>query len=460
MATCGGPRVSRGTTRSTPGGYGGQYLMVIPKADLVVLCTSDWKQPEYPQHFALLAEFIVPSIGDFRQTAFMPGDLLARAREQAERSTPAVRAAALLRIARVESAADRDQARRTFNQGLGEIRRFTGLEREFLLDQACLLAAAVAPDLLSEIPPSVHTARHFLPDRLSNIMLAHGHNDEAYEYVIRYDQPATFPHAIVSPLMGRLEDEACRIAVLRSAIEAWRAVPEREFIQAFQAEWKVLPRDEALAVAREIVRVTLDEADQPITASYGDERPARITSLREHQLFQMLPVLRHLDAPLAESLIARHEQLAVAARRFPYGMESLLEEAKARTAAAGARSGGGGGYMMFGEPEDIPYLKALIQASRDGDFGPPIDYALGQYREDAAGDNANDAPREFWPSTCCLRSIFYQAGERLGLDATLYLDRIPDADPRLFAEIELAASLAGLPELQGSQRGRRRRNFR
>jgi CubicO group peptidase (beta-lactamase class C family) len=43
-------------------GYGGQYLMVLPKADLVVLCTSDWKQPEYPQHFALLAQFVVPSI--------------------------------------------------------------------------------------------------------------------------------------------------------------------------------------------------------------------------------------------------------------------------------------------------------------------------------------------------------------------------------------------------------------
>jgi CubicO group peptidase (beta-lactamase class C family) len=43
-------------------GYGGQYLMVLPKADLVVLCTSDWKQPEYPRHFALVEQFIVPAI--------------------------------------------------------------------------------------------------------------------------------------------------------------------------------------------------------------------------------------------------------------------------------------------------------------------------------------------------------------------------------------------------------------
>jgi CubicO group peptidase (beta-lactamase class C family) len=43
-------------------GYGGQYMMVLPKADLVLLCTSDWRQPEYPEHFALIGEYILPSI--------------------------------------------------------------------------------------------------------------------------------------------------------------------------------------------------------------------------------------------------------------------------------------------------------------------------------------------------------------------------------------------------------------
>ena len=45
-------------------GYGGQYLMVIPDADLVVLCTSDWKQPEYPRHFALVETFLLPSLAE------------------------------------------------------------------------------------------------------------------------------------------------------------------------------------------------------------------------------------------------------------------------------------------------------------------------------------------------------------------------------------------------------------
>ena len=47
-------------------GFGGQYLMVLPEADLVVLCTSDWKQPEYHQHFALIEAFVLPSIASKR----------------------------------------------------------------------------------------------------------------------------------------------------------------------------------------------------------------------------------------------------------------------------------------------------------------------------------------------------------------------------------------------------------
>ena len=72
--------------------------------------------------------------------------------------------------------------------------------------------------------------------------------------------------------------------------------------------------------------------------------------------------------------------------------------------------------------------------------------------EGAHPDRPNQAPQEFWPSTCTFRSILYSAGKRLGREAAVYLDRIPEADLRLFAQIELAAGLAGLPELRGTQR--------
>ena len=77
------------------------------------------------------------------------------------------------------------------------------------------------------------------------------------------------------------------------------------------------------------------------------------------------------------------------------------------------------------------------------------------YREDIASDGRNQAPKTFWPSTCAFRNILYSAGKCLGPEAGILLDRIPDDDLRLFAQIELAAALAGLPELPETWEQRR-----
>src|SRR5438309_5709719 len=78
----------------------------------------------------------------------MHEDLLAEAWQQAERSQPLVRAAALMRIARVQTASNPPQALQTFQQALAEVRHLTGSDRETLLDEATLLTAAIAPNLL------------------------------------------------------------------------------------------------------------------------------------------------------------------------------------------------------------------------------------------------------------------------------------------------------------------------
>jgi hypothetical protein len=233
----------------------------------------------------------------------MADDRLARVQDEAERSEPPVRVAALLRIARVQTAFGGDHARRTFQQALDEIRGLSGLEGEFLLEQARLLTAAVAPDLLREIPSVAREPRQFTSERLGRIMLEHEHGDAAYEYVMRYDDPSTFPFGLVSALMQWFGDEERQLAVLRSGIEAWRAAPDHRFghrfVSVFQSAWKALPPEEAREVAREIVQVTLSHPDWPITATYDREQTVRITSGREHTLFTILHVLRRLDVKLA-----------------------------------------------------------------------------------------------------------------------------------------------------------------
>jgi hypothetical protein len=391
--------------------------------------------------------------------AGMPDELLTRAREQAERSDPSVRVAALLRISRVETVFDQDAARRTFEQALEASRRLSDRDGESLLDAARFLAAAVAPDLLREIPASLGIGEYQSSGDLCQIMLNHGHVDAAVSYLIRYHRPSGFPFMVVPAVMQRVVGAGVRLAVLRAAIEAWRTKRDDpfqrvdRFIQMFETQWKELPPEEALAVVHEIVRFTLEQPDRRVTAVLDAERAVRITSRREHHLFRILHILRHLDPQLADSLVANHEQLSAAALRFPKGKESVIEEAEIRRRTAAATTSGAGGYWMVGQPRDFPYMHALMKAITDGDFGPPIEHALERYREDSTPDKANRTAKEYWPSTCACRSILHHAGKRLGRDAAVYLDRIPDADLRLFAQIELAAALAGLPELQGIQRG-------
>ena len=387
----------------------------------------------------------------------MPDDVLALALEQAERSEPTVRVAALLRIARVESAVDRQNARKTFERALTATRGITGADGSFLLAHARLVAAAVAPDLLPDIPSFDGLPRRVSSETLGRIMLDHQHASAAFDYLVSYDEPSSFPFGVAAALMQSSRNDERRLLVLRSCIAAWWEAPaERpfqliQFISLFQSQWKILPLEEADTLAREIVRRTLEQPDQPITATYDPEGTASITSGRQHTLFQIFHIVRHLDGQLAESLIARHEQLAAAVHRFPNGMESVMQEAETRRAEA-RRSGTGGGYAMLGSPRDFPYLRALMEASQDGDFGPAIQHAIEKYREDAAPERPNQAPKEFWPSTSRFRSVLYKAGKQVGENAAVYLEAIPDADVRLFAQIELAAALAGLPELPGMQR--------
>jgi hypothetical protein len=376
-----------------------------------------------------------------------------------------------MRIARVQSATDPGQARVTFEMALDEIRSLPSRERQVLFEQAQQIAAAFAPDLLREIP----TVRRFPSDphseTLLSIMLAHGRIDAAFDYVVHCDVPFGFPFRYAANLMQKLDDER-RLIVLRRAMDAWRApqdselvrkhgIPheadqgrfirhghlQRDFIRLFQYQWTMLPPEEALAVVRKVVSIALDRPDQGMSARYPD---VHITSSREHVLFEVLHILRHLDPPLAESLIASHSQLAAAAQRYPNGTETMhrelelqADERRKEMAACGENCGGG--FIMAGDPRDFARQMALRRSSQQGDFGPSIDHALELYREDADPNSPNQALKAFWPSTCSFRATLYGAGKRLGPNAATLLDDISDDDIRLFAQIEFAAALAGLP---------------
>ena len=389
----------------------------------------------------------------------MPDGLLENARKQAEQAEPSVRASALLRIARVESTLDASRARKTLLEGLDAVQKLSSPVRDHLFQEARTVAAAVSPELLADIPITRHLggSERFTYFNIVRTMLAHGHVEAAFDYLLRSDDSTSFPFPIVANVLQHLDPNSAaarRMVLLRRAVEAWRRSHfddphhEREdFVRLFGHFWTEFPAEEALAIARTIVAQATVGQDLGTSAGYPNE--IRFTSQRQNTLFQILHILRHLDPALAQSLIDSHDQLAAGARRYPNGLETMHEEAKAeaerRKAEGASCGGGGGGYLLAGDPRDFDAQRRLIDATRSGDFARSVEDAIEKYREDTAPTTRNYAPKEYWPSTGAFRKLFYEAGRRAGSEAAKLLERVPDDDLRLFATIELAAAQAGAP---------------
>src|SRR5712691_3761878 len=110
----------------------------------------------------------------------MPRQLLSDALEQAERSEPAVTAAALLHIARVLNAFDHGEAEQVLDRGIALAGELAEPDREVILGEAASLVATVSPDRAIRLALSVRTEMRGIPGRgpmskaLSD-MISHGY---------------------------------------------------------------------------------------------------------------------------------------------------------------------------------------------------------------------------------------------------------------------------------------------
>jgi uncharacterized protein (TIGR03435 family) len=380
----------------------------------------------------------------------MPRELLSACLQEAEHLEPAVQAAALLHIARVMNVIDHAEAERIVERALTIANALAEPDREVLLAQAVSLVATVSPQRALQLAPSVS---YDMPggavQKALFDMMSHGHVAEAVDYLTGPHSSGEYPFDAARQAIGRSNDEATRLRILRSTLAAMRRQMQTagftRFLhgrstQIFTRWYGLLPPDEAAAVVRDLVHWILDQPDGSIDASVQD---VRFSSTRAHRLFQMLGPLQRLDPQLAQSLINDQPQLAAAAARYPYGQESIEAAARARHDQASAAPIEQPSYILVGR-RLIPIPEALST-----DFKEAFEAALRAYFTDTDPDHPNDAPQECWPSAAEFRNILYKAGQHEGPGAVRHLDRIPDAALRLFAQIELAAALAGLPQVGG-----------
>lgn len=384
----------------------------------------------------------------------MSRQLLFAAREKAERSEPAVRAAALMHIARVLARSDQIGAEQLLEQGISLAKRLESQISSQLLDNAVYLAAATSPKHAFPLYPDHRRTDPFggAVVGLINAMAQHGHVDDAIEYLSDPLPGDGFPLHFVNNLAGECRDDETRLKLLRLAMRAWKergiagSIPEERFaepafIAFFGRHWSLLPQTEARPVLNEILQWALEKKTEPISFPLTlTENPVdpHLTSETELRLFQLMPALRSLEPDFAQRVLTDRPQLAVAVKRFPMGMQSVHEASRKFDPARDDA-------MMIGDSEVIPMTEALAT-----NFEAAFREAHDRYARDIDPENPNEAPKECWPSAWEYRNILFKAGQHQGLQAEKHLTRIPDPDLRLFAQIELCAAVEGLPQIGGT----------
>jgi uncharacterized protein (TIGR03435 family) len=380
-------------------------------------------------------------------------DLVANARADAERAAPAVKAAALLHIARVLTTIDAADSVRTLDAALALAATLPEGERDVLLGEGAALAATISPRRALGLVREVVLDRDSVLTRALFNMLAHGHVGDAVAYLSEPTPGEAYPFAAAHQAMGRSSDDEARLRVLRGATRAMRErrrsgaqrhFRRHDYIRLFTHHWARLPTDEARAVVGELVEWILSEPESRTNASFssGSQR-VRFSSTHEQQLFEILGPLRHIDPDRAASVTRDYPQLAAAAERFPYGRESMDAAMHAELPPTPREPVEQPDYIDVGRR-----LVPIPDAIRTG-FSDAFALALDLYADDSDPENFNEAPQACWASALEFRKILYKAGQHEGVAAARYLDRIPDPALRLFAQIELAAAVAGLPPIGG-----------
>jgi hypothetical protein len=379
----------------------------------------------------------------------MSQQLLLAACEQATRSETAVRAAALMHIARVLARSDRAAAEQLLEQGIALAKEVDGDAASLLLSNAISLAAAVSAKHALPLYAEYRIMDPFGGPVISlvNVMAGHGHVADAIAYL---NDPLTgdrFPLHFVNNLEQECPDDESRRRLLELAIREWRNPAPREFpdkqfaAQAFTALfgfcWNLLPRDVATSVLKELVAWALDMKSEPREYTLAGPEDPKLASEQEFQLFRLIPALQCLEPDLAHSLLETRPKLAAAVERFPLGMRSVRDAQRKYDPARDD-------LVVIGDSELMPIAEALAT-----DFEAAFRAAHQSFAEDSDAESPNSAHKECWPSARDYRHILFKAGRHQGVAAAKHLDRIADPDLRLFAQIELCAALAGLPQLGG-----------
>jgi hypothetical protein len=367
-----------------------------------------------------------------------------------------VRKAALLSIARVQTAIAPEVAVSTLMEGWAAGHGLSSRFDESFIYLTRLATAAVAPQRLSEVKtlPEPSALRSVVSE--SRVMRQHGHEEYLRDHLLHSGDVKNVSIEGLAGLLAEADDADEQQWLLRRMVHAWRAQTEigvrrpweaeNIFLFLFRDYWPVLPRAEAAAVVEEMVCRIMSKRDE---STFGSVQDLEFNSLQSLKLFQIYDLILELIPDAARQLVKKKRELGRAVKRYPKGHRSISEE------VAGSRppqevsnvGSASSAAAMFGSKADRWYALALLAAQRTKDFRDAVQSARAAYTHDNGPNRKNCAPKAFWPSTAMYRTIFHAIGRAEMDNGDEHLANIPDAELRLLAQIELAAGLSALPEL-------------
>jgi hypothetical protein len=379
------------------------------------------------------------------------GQELFAALHQAEQSEPSVRAAALLRIARVLTKIDQAEAERLLDRGLALLAELPEDERNAITPQATCLAACVAPNRAFALHAT--TSDPFANEKFLVDMTRHGHAAAAVEHLARWAEEGEFPCGAAMSIIPRATDDDKR-RILRSALRSWRRGADsswhslRVFVQLVRRQWRLLPADEARDEIRHVVRMIGQRWDEGLNGRYGGLRgTVTFSSQQASLLFELLGPLKQLEPDLADAVIRESPDLARAAAIYPRGHDTDIDAPVAALSAEALEQWKRDwtGFML-----GMRFFR--MEDETKSDFRDSFAHALRTFARDVYKKRPNAAPRECWPSAEDFRTILYAAGRYESASGARLLDRIADPALRLFAQIEFAAGVVGLEQIGGMTR--------